>query len=277
MTEDQGSGGLSRRTVVKAAAWSVPVLAIGAPAHAQTMSPIVQFVGSACKLPGNSNPAYKGYTAGLGVINPFNEGINIRVTDFKVNGSPAINLFIGVQLNQSAPNCVFAARGAEPAPCFPQGETLIAAYIADFPNSQNALIEVTYDVTYCGQATVLVSETFSFQLSGDPWNGGCRPHDPWPCNVPGTPTGVTIVDVDPNPVDCGARKLTITGQGFTGTTVVEFSPDLVTWTNAGTWEVVSDTVIESDVPCSLAGETVIVRVTSPAGSDTLPGLVIGPP
>ena len=59
------SRGPSRRTLVKGAAWSVPVVAVSSAAPAAAASQYVRFnnLGLACKLPGNScNPPYsKGY------------------------------------------------------------------------------------------------------------------------------------------------------------------------------------------------------------------------
>ena len=54
--------GISRRTVTKAMAWAVPVIAVAAPVPAFAVSGgIIEFSGDGCKLPGNSQDFYKGY------------------------------------------------------------------------------------------------------------------------------------------------------------------------------------------------------------------------
>jgi hypothetical protein len=65
--------GVSRRTVAKAMAWSVPAiaLAVPAPAYAASGGPPTITVGDACKLPGNScgNVFVKGYVFDVTITN----------------------------------------------------------------------------------------------------------------------------------------------------------------------------------------------------------------
>ena len=65
--------GISRRTVAKAMAWSVPVVAVAAavPAYAASGSPPVITPGTACKSPGNSCETFnKGYRVPVTIQNP---------------------------------------------------------------------------------------------------------------------------------------------------------------------------------------------------------------
>jgi hypothetical protein len=86
-SRDHHSSGVSRRTVMKGAAWSVPavVVASAAPAFASSQG-IFQLDGKACKLPGNSNDTYKGYAFGITATNPFNVPIVVTVTSLLFNG-----------------------------------------------------------------------------------------------------------------------------------------------------------------------------------------------
>ena len=62
--------GVSRRTVAKAMAWSVPAIALAVPAPAFAASQgIVQLTGTGCKLPGNSQDLYKGYAFKASAVN----------------------------------------------------------------------------------------------------------------------------------------------------------------------------------------------------------------
>jgi len=61
--EEQKSG-VSRRTVAKAMAWSVPAVALAVPAPAYAASPctpVFSFGGESCKCPGGSDPVKFGY------------------------------------------------------------------------------------------------------------------------------------------------------------------------------------------------------------------------
>lgn len=84
--EDQRSG-ISRRTVAKAAAWSVPAIALAVSTPAYAASPgIITLTGNGCKLPGASNDTYKGYAFEAVIENTFNVPITITITDVTLNG-----------------------------------------------------------------------------------------------------------------------------------------------------------------------------------------------
>ena len=98
--EEQKTG-VSRRTVAKAMAWSVPAvaLAVPAPAYAASGGPPSIVVGDACKLPGNScgNVFVKGYIFDVTITN--NSGKDIYLYDqagFEIiitDTNPDITLF----------------------------------------------------------------------------------------------------------------------------------------------------------------------------------------
>ena len=98
--EEQKTG-VSRRTVAKAMAWSVPAvaLAVPAPAYAASGGPPSIVVGDACKLPGNScgNVFVKGYIFDVTITN--NSGKDIYLYDqagFEIlisDTNPEITLF----------------------------------------------------------------------------------------------------------------------------------------------------------------------------------------
>lgn len=85
--EQPKPSGISRRTVAKAMAWSVPAvaLAVPAPAYAASGQPPVITPGLACKAPGNScNPIVKGYAVYTTVYNP-DPTQTIYITDVVIN------------------------------------------------------------------------------------------------------------------------------------------------------------------------------------------------
>ena len=69
---EEPKAGVSRRTVAKAMAWSVPAIAIAvpAPAYAASGNPPDVSVGEACKLPGNSAQGCAELFAGLPGLDP---------------------------------------------------------------------------------------------------------------------------------------------------------------------------------------------------------------
>jgi hypothetical protein len=84
----EASSGVSRRTVTKAMAWAVPVIAVSAavPAYAASGG-ILQLDGRGCKAPGRSNDTYKGYLYGFRASNPFNAQITITINSIDLNGT----------------------------------------------------------------------------------------------------------------------------------------------------------------------------------------------
>lgn len=86
-TRIQGSegAGLSRRTVMKGAAWSVPVVVVASAAPALAASPCLEFSlsGDSCKWPGAGNQW--SYNIGLEVCNTCATPVTISITQIVTN------------------------------------------------------------------------------------------------------------------------------------------------------------------------------------------------
>ncbi|GAA1058086.1 hypothetical protein GCM10017608_04890 [Agromyces luteolus] len=132
--------GVSRRTVAKAAAWSVPVVALAVSTPAYAASPgIITLTGLGCKLPGNSNSTYKGYAFKASIQNTFNVPITVTITSATLGGADLGGVAV-VNLD----TCVGTATSfVVPAnSTFPQ----IAIVTKEAPNSQNNTLTLMYDI-----------------------------------------------------------------------------------------------------------------------------------
>jgi len=141
--------GVSRRTVTKAMAWAVPVIAIAAPVPAYAASQInFSLNGAGCKLPGNSNSTYKGYAFKLAITNTSTVNITIQITSITLNGvslgdTALVNLATGtldsnpfvLSPGQSIPNAALLTEGAG--------------------NSSNGVLAITYTIN--GGSPIFVS------------------------------------------------------------------------------------------------------------------------
>ena len=76
----------SRRTMLAAAAWSVPVVVVAqaAPALASVSNPVFFTLTGACKLPGASNDFVKGYAFGLTLVNSLGANTVVYIESMKV-------------------------------------------------------------------------------------------------------------------------------------------------------------------------------------------------
>lgn len=91
--------GVSRRTVAKAMAWSVPAVALAVPAPAYAASPgVIELTGDGCKLPGASSDVYKGYAFQAVLSNTTNSSVTVSITDMDLGTSDLGNVAI-VDLN----------------------------------------------------------------------------------------------------------------------------------------------------------------------------------
>ena len=80
--------GISRRTVAKAAAWSVPAIALAVSTPAYAASPgIVDLTGDGCKLPGAATDVFKGYAFEGFLSNTTNADVTIAITDIDLNNA----------------------------------------------------------------------------------------------------------------------------------------------------------------------------------------------
>ena len=80
--------GISRRTVAKAAAWSVPAiaLAVPSPAYAVASPKLIELTGRGCKLPGNATDIFKGYAFEAIITNPNQTSVTVSITDITLKG-----------------------------------------------------------------------------------------------------------------------------------------------------------------------------------------------
>lgn len=129
--------GVSRRTVAKAMAWSVPAIALAVPAPAYASSgrePIIT-PGLACKAPGNScNPIVKGYAVYVTVNNP----------------DPTKTIYItavAITTNTSGISFGLATIPTLPLTVAP-GATVQLIFNATSSNSANAAFDLGFDVTW---------------------------------------------------------------------------------------------------------------------------------
>jgi hypothetical protein len=166
------SGGtkVSRRTVARGAAWSVPIaaVAVSAPAMAASCVPQISLdLGRSCKCPGQSSPGEE-----------FVYYLAFCVTNDCVVGSGAGGTFKVLEVAKdngsvfpNRPNACFPATiGAGSTPT-PVNECTTATYRFDSTNSGNFVL-ITFQVTVGGATT-----TYTQQLPSPPFcdckNGGC--------------------------------------------------------------------------------------------------------
>jgi hypothetical protein len=194
--------GISRRTVLKGAAWSVPAIMVATqlPAAAQMAGtpPEIEIDfgdSGACKIPGNSLGPYcydKGYVLWATIVN--NGSVPLVVTAFPrmIVGGVA-QCIVGVTDVQNGecltffnlPITVPAAVGGV------AGEYKIGIFSNASTDSQNT--DITVDIAYNpeGNSGDQRLATTSGSLNGDPWSntnngGGCRTQGNIPdeCNIP---------------------------------------------------------------------------------------------
>ncbi len=165
MTEDTTKLGLSRRTLAKGAAWSVPAVAVAAAAPAMAASALVTVseAGDACKLPGNScsNAGYnKGYLQPLTICNNSTVSVTVTITE------PATLTFNG---NSTVFTPVPASFTVAPGGC--QNVTL-NLNLQD--NSQNSSITGTLNWTAIG-GSLSVSGSTAINTASTPPCVDCAP------------------------------------------------------------------------------------------------------
>lgn len=160
----QQTGGLkpTRRTLVKGAAWSVPVVAMGAQAAAAdvTCSPnscptVVTFSGNACKLPGNSQDIYKGYRFELVATNQSTTDVVVTINSVTVANVTEPSYEVYAACGDASCTCS-QCNGI----CVPAGTTIRLHVDTANPsgNSQNTEFAITYSVSECGpECTVVVA------------------------------------------------------------------------------------------------------------------------
>lgn len=137
----------TRRTLVKGAAWSVPVIAVAgaAPALAASGNPPTVTVGGACKLPGNScgNVFVKGYIFDVTITNATGKAIYIYPGITFTDDNPEIDLFFQAAVDASTGDVIAFPYLLEP------GQSLIIVLNAgENGNSANQALNGTISVPW---------------------------------------------------------------------------------------------------------------------------------
>lgn len=156
---DSIARGVTRRTLAKGAAWTVPAVATvaAAPAMAASVGPLT-FTGNACKLPGNSSSTFKGYVFELvanNVLGPNPLDTVTVITAVSVDGvnEPTYAVKVAPSYTCSCTNC----GGGDPQFCTPDGvlNQQVLVYTADdlLGTSQNASMSLTYQQYECSGTT----------------------------------------------------------------------------------------------------------------------------
>lgn len=159
------STGISRRTLMKGAAWAVPAIALvsAAPAFAASGGGSLSLSGGACKLPGNSNAAYKdGYVFKLSAENTTKAEITVTVTSVTLGG---VRLSSPVVLNLDPCDNLGTSFQVPANSSLPE-----LAIIATNSNSANDTLVVSYTISTGGE-TYTASTTIASTLN--PLQGGC--------------------------------------------------------------------------------------------------------
>jgi hypothetical protein len=175
-----GAGDISRRRLLTATAWSVPVVMVGAAAPAMAASPgFFEFAGTACKYPGNSFPQFpKSYSYGITSVNGFPFPVILAITSFKVDGIEAPNFVVICGVRGGTPCAVppSCAPGARARLCLPPSSSLSYALIGgEYGNSQNGAATATYQVLRASDCTVISSSSASTRPNALPPCSGPAP------------------------------------------------------------------------------------------------------
>lgn len=169
--------GVNRRTVMKGAAWSVPVIMVASAAPATASSPPVTFelTGNGCKTPGNAIGNFpKGYAFGATFTNTSAAPVIVDIGALDVSGDPQT-----IVLAVDPSDCSVVDWNAITIPANSSRD--IAIITAQGDNSNNGVL----NLSYCWAANAFLPagcDVGVAALSGDPWTSGCRPFDAWTCD-----------------------------------------------------------------------------------------------
>jgi len=142
---EEAPRGPSRRTIVAAAAWSVPVIAVASAAPAMAASPgVITFdPGQACKHPGQSQqPFNQDYHFVIRVKNTTGSDVTVTITQMLIDGQP-VNFSVGAGV---LPSNMAPKTFVVPASAGAAGQEFIIH--GDGTNSANTSVQITY--TYAG-------------------------------------------------------------------------------------------------------------------------------
>jgi hypothetical protein len=187
--------GISRRTVLKGAAWSVPAIMVATqlPAFAQTGTPDITIDfgrSTACKIPGNSwreQCFNKGYVLWARIINNTGGTAYLTGVNFMSVGG-VTQCVVGFAVPSVSCSTL--------VPCVEvgAGETIVAIYsnAATDSASNEVIVNLDYNTTGCGDDT-LESGPLSGTVTGSPWpntQGGSCQFPPNACPDGRTPPNI---------------------------------------------------------------------------------------
>ena len=157
----EAPNGVSRRTVTKAMAWAVPVIAVSAAVPAYAASRInFDLDGAGCKLPGNSNAIFKGYAFALSVTNDSTVPIKITITEITLNGESlgAVGL-VNLDTGTFDPNPFNLGSGQDV-----ENAALITQNAA---SSSNGTLSITYTINDGAETTVTATVDAAPPINGN--------------------------------------------------------------------------------------------------------------
>jgi len=156
--------GVSRRTVAKAMAWSVPAIALAVPTPAYAASPgFLTVTGDGCKLPGNATDVYKGYAFEGSITNDSPAPVTISITDITLNGAD-LGTFTVVDLE----NCVeLGSTFVVPTPTI---DLRVAILTQGAGNSANGTLVISYTVDGATEQVTVTADAAPPIVGG----GACR-------------------------------------------------------------------------------------------------------
>jgi hypothetical protein len=171
---DTVKSGISRRTVVKGATWSVPAIIVAGAAPAAAVSgSLVDFTGNACKLPGSSTPNKKSYRFDMTSTNPAGGAygdVIVVVTSFTFNGESASTFTIQTTDPQCSTQC--GTLGTLGQLCVGDGTVInwraITGSYADSQNGEATICYDVYDAATCQKIGSLTACTTSGPLNTPP-------------------------------------------------------------------------------------------------------------
>jgi hypothetical protein len=272
-TAARPSGGLSRRTVVKGAAWSVPVMMVGSAAPAMAMSPFLSFNGDACKNPGKSCKDFpKSYTYGLAATPIGGVPICIRITKVEVATDPGSSNFVeatkvdilnvtsGIVLN----GCDCGGANGTIAWLEVNSPGTFELTAGEYGDSNNSEMRITYTAYIPGSGCTVIDPPGEDVVirSGEKTTNPCEfcPDDERPTAITG---------LSPNPTCTNETGvLVITGTGFgsaqgTGSVTIPGA----TINSYDSW---SDTTITVNIATPSTDQTSPVVVTTDIGTQSEP-------
>lgn len=187
MTEETKFG-ISRRTLAKGVAWSVPAVAVAAaaPAYAASDGPIA-LTGMACKLPGaSSNPYKQGYIFEALITNvagPNPDDVIYEITNMYVNGNkqnfigfafvpvdPTVNTDLPTRnTGPSGCSCSNCGDSSHIRFCIPDGtQHRLFLYTDNNGNSATSSIRLEYNMYDCKDTSACGTGVAAFSSSGTP-------------------------------------------------------------------------------------------------------------